>query len=113
MAASTLSKAALNHARSHKPWERAENDSHNDIETLQFNFDDAGTLTASSVGNDRSASVSEVEPTSPAHEMTRDSLGHTWRDSEVKPSSPVHEITHAAAGHSGAPAGTDRAVEQQ
>ena len=33
MAASTFSKAALNNARSHKPWERADNDARDGIET--------------------------------------------------------------------------------
>ena len=70
MAASTFSKAALNNARSHKPWERAENDSRDDIDTPHFNFDDGAAFTASPVAGYGSAPAPEVRHDSPVHENT-------------------------------------------
>lgn len=77
MAASIFSKAALNSARSHKPWERAENDSRDDIETLQFDFDDAAAPAGSTVGTQQLGTAPEVQHTSVAHEINHAALRHT------------------------------------
>ena len=84
MAASTFSKAVHHNARSHKPWERAENDLHGDIETLSFDVD--GTA-ASAVGSQVSAPAPKAEHTSVAHDISHVALGHRRR--HHRPSSPT------------------------
>ena len=106
MAISIFSKAALNNARSHKPWERAENDERDNIETLQFDFDDAAAPTASAVGSQVSAAAPDVQPTSVAHEITHVALRHS-------PPMPDMEGVSALAGNTDAPVGSEKPVDLQ
>ena len=106
MATSNFSKAALNNARSHKPWERAENDARDNIETSQFDFDDAAALTASAVGSQVSAAAPDVQHTSVAHEITHVALRHS-------PPMPDMKGVSALAGNTDAPAGSEKPVELQ
>ena len=85
-----------------------------DIETLQFNFDDAAALTASAVGSQLSAPAPEVQHTSVAHEITprraqaRHATRHPRRHSlasnaDHRPSEPVELQPAAVEPSFGAP----------
>ena len=106
MAISTFSKAALNNARSHKPWERAENDERDNIETSQFDFDDAAAPAASAGGSQVSAVAPDVQHTSVAHEITHVALRHS-------PPMPDMEGVSALAGNTDAPVGSEKPVDLQ
>ena len=101
MAASNFSKAALNNARSHKPWERAENDARDDIETLQFDFDDAAAFTASAVGSQLSAAAPDVQHTSVAHEITHVALRHSPPTPDTTGVTTLTSNAHAPAAREG------------
>ncbi len=106
MAISNFSKAALNNARSHKPWERAENDERDNIETSQFDFDDAAAPAALAGGSQVSAVAPDVQHTSVAHEITHVALRHS-------PPMPDMEGVSALAGNTDAPVGSEKPVDLQ
>jgi Ca2+-binding RTX toxin-like protein len=97
MATSTFSKAALNHARSRKPWERDENDARDDIETSSFGFDSAPAPTAPPVGDQPLGTAPEVLHTSGAHETTHVALRHSPPMPDTTGASTLTSNAHAPA----------------
>ena len=96
MANFSFSKSAGHNMRGHKPWERDENGSRDDLETLQFDFDDAPALTLLPAASQVPATASEVQHTSVAHEIARVALRHAS-------SAPEIPQVAAAAGNTDAP----------
>ena len=98
MAASTFSKAALNNARSHKPWEHDENDERDNIETPSFDFDTRLRPRRHPSAVSYWGPAPEVQHTSVAHEITHVSLRHFPSMPDINGATTLTGNAHAPAG---------------